>query len=128
MMARENMRIDKWLWCVRLFKSRSMAADACDRGWITMDGFIVKPSRAVRQGDTVQVKIPPMVKTIYIKELPPSRVSAKLLSGLIDDLTPDTEYEKLETFRQQMAASRPRGSGRPTKRERREIDQFFFDV
>ncbi|PID95283.1 MAG: RNA-binding protein [Bacteroidetes bacterium] len=123
----EEVRIDKWLWMVRLFKTRSIATEACKSGRITIDQVAVKPSRMVREGLTVMVSQPPITKTIAIKGIPRGRVGAKLVTLYLDDQTPEREYEKLQFLKEMKTEWRSRGSGRPTKKERREIDRLKED-
>ncbi len=117
-------RIDKYLWAVRLFKTRSQATDACRAGKVKIDQQAVKPSREIDTGMVITVQTGPILRTIRVKELLEKRVGAKLVSQYMEDLTPEEEYKKLEIARSQ-AGMRPHGKGRPTKKERREMDQWF---
>lgn len=118
------MRIDKFLWCVRLCKSRSMATDACDRGQVQLNGHAAKPSREVKVGDAFSVRVPPIQRTYRVIHLPTSRVGAKLVNGFMEETTTHNDLEKLDTARKVRAAHRDPGSGRPTKRDRRDMDRF----
>jgi ribosome-associated heat shock protein Hsp15 len=118
----DGLRIDKWLWATRLFKTRSQAADACRAGKVRMSDSPVKPSRELKTGDVIAVSFPPIVKTVKVVTLSRNRVSAKLVSGLMEDLTSPEEYAKLAIKKELDFEFRQRGFGRPTKRERREID------
>jgi ribosome-associated heat shock protein Hsp15 len=118
----EGIRIDKWLWSVRLFKTRSQATEACRSGKARMEGIIVKPSREVRPGDVISLSFPPMIRTVRVTAIPANRVSAKLVPGLMEDLTPPEEFEKLKLAHAPGFEYRERGIGRPTKRHRREIE------
>ena len=119
-----SVRIDKWLWAVRLFKTRNQAADACRGGKVKMDGLNVKASRDVNIGDIIEVQMGIFKKTVRVKVAAKNRVSAKLVPELAEDLTPKEEYEKLEMLRQLNHEKRDRGTGRPTKKDRREIDRL----
>jgi ribosome-associated heat shock protein Hsp15 len=118
------MRIDKFLWCVRLYKSRSMAADASDRGHVRSNGSEVKPSREVKPGDMIDIRVPPIMRSHRVLAIPKSRVGAKLVSELIEETTAWAELEKLELARKVRGAHRAAGSGRPTKRDRRDMEHF----
>ena len=118
----ESVRIDKWLWSVRLFKTRSQATDACRSGKVKIDDEPVKPSREVRTGQIISLHFGPLTKTVKVKELLQKRVGAKLVVNYMEDLTPEEEYQKLEVIRQNPFAKR---KGRPTKKERRDMDEWF---
>lgn len=124
-MQGKSVRIDKWLWAVRIFKTRSLATDACRSGKVIINAMEIKPSREVKYGDIIIVKTGPVKKTLKVLELLENRVSAKLVANYMEDLTPQEEYRKLEMIRDSRFVSRDRGAGRPTKRERREIDKSF---
>ena len=117
-------RIDKWLWAVRLYKTRSLATQACKAGRIKVDDQPVKPSREVKKDMIITVQAGPLVKTVKVLELLNNRVGAKLVNEYMQDLTPPEEYAKLELIKQQ-PFRRPRGTGRPTKKERRDIDTWL---
>jgi len=121
----ERDRIDKWLWAVRLFKTRSLATDACRSGSVEVSGQAAKPSRAVRPGEIVGVRQGLIQRTVVVRAVPPGRVGAKLVAAFCEDRTPPEEFEKARTHRVQQILARARGSGRPTKRERRLIDRLF---
>lgn len=121
----QNVRIDKWLWAVRIFKTRSKATEACKKGRIEIGDHPVKPSREIRPGDIVQVKMAPVTRTYKVLALAEKRMSAKLTGEFVEDITPPEEIELLETQKQMKWFSRKRGSGRPTKKERRNLDDFF---
>jgi len=120
----ESVRIDKWLWSVRLFKTRSQAAEACKGGKVKMEGKNVKPSREVKTGDIIEVNVNYIKKKVKVLQPAHNRVSAKLVPDLMEDLTPKEEYEKLEMMRQLNTERRERGAGRPTKKERRMIEKL----
>lgn len=119
------MRLDKFLWCVRLCKTRSIASDECAKGRVRLNEREAKPSAEVGPGDLVAVRQPPIWRIFEVKAIPPSRVGAKLLPDLIVDRTPWEELEKQEIARKVRAENRDPGSGRPTKRERRDIGRFL---
>ena len=127
-------RIDKWLWAARIFKTRSMAADACKNGRVTMGGVNVKPSRTIKMGDTVSVRKPPITYSFKVLKAIEMRVGAKLLSEVYENVTTPDQYELLEMTRISGFIDRARGTGRPTKKERRSLDAFlieddeFFDM
>jgi len=117
-------RIDKFLWSVRLYKTRSIAIEECKKGRVTVGGQPVKPAFPVSPGMTLSVRKPPVTYTYTVRGLPVSRVGAPLVINFITDITPQEEKDKLLAGK--MADGfRPRGSGRPTKRERRELDDFL---
>ncbi|MFO8001555.1 MAG: RNA-binding S4 domain-containing protein [Marinilabilia sp.] len=132
-MEEESVRIDKFLWAVRLFKTRSMAAEACKKGRITIEGQTVKSSRQIRRGDEISIKVPPAVKTYKVLDLSEKRMGAKLVPDFIEDITPKEETDLLDKARMIQKMDRPKGTGRPTKKERRDLDQLdnqgwgFFD-
>ncbi|HMC98105.1 MAG TPA: S4 domain-containing protein [Flavobacteriales bacterium] len=118
------MRIDKFLWCVRLFKTRSLATDAVRREQLMLGGRMVKPSAEVKVGDIIALREPPVWRSWVIEALPTSRVGAKLVPGLITERTSFEDLEKLELARLAKRQQRDPGDGRPTKRERRDLDRF----
>ena len=120
----EPIRIDKWLWAARLFKTRSLAADAIKGGKVKVDGNPVKPSREVKEGDVIQVQIEQLHKVVQVKTVIKNRVSAKQVPEVYADLTPKEEYERIEFMRAYKAEWRDRGAGRPTKKERRMIERL----
>jgi ribosome-associated heat shock protein Hsp15 len=121
----QPVRIDKWLWAVRVFKTRSMATDACRSGKVLIDGREVKPSREIKINDTIAVKINPhFTRTLVVLQSLTNRVGAKLVSEFASDITPPEEYEKLKFYNELNGEKRDRGIGRPTKKERRMIDKL----
>jgi ribosome-associated heat shock protein Hsp15 len=118
-------RLDKWLWAVRFFKTRPLATEACRRGTVTINGLVAKPARPVHAGEIVVVNQPVLTRTLRVVGVPPSRIGAKLLGEFIVELTPPEEFEKQRERGLQQVLARPKGTGRPTKRERRTIDRFF---
>ncbi|HJB84491.1 MAG TPA: RNA-binding S4 domain-containing protein [Candidatus Alistipes merdigallinarum] len=123
-----EVRLDKWLWAVRIFKTRSDAADACRTNKVLVNGSYVKPSREVRVGDTVTVKKMPVVYTYRVIALVSSRQPAKEVPNYAENLTPQEELDKLFVPKLTIFVQRDRGTGRPTKRERREIDSLMEEV
>ena len=117
-----GIRIDKWLWALRIFKSRSLASDACRSGKVKILDQAVKPSREVKAGDVISISLAPITKTVKVIALLGNRVSAKLVADFMEDLTPEEEYLKLKRSHDIDFEFRERGAGRPTKRERREIE------
>ena len=125
MAEEENIvRMDKWLWAARLFKTRSLAADAIKGGKVKVDDSPVKPSREVKVGDVIQVQIEQLHKVVEVKTVVKNRVSAKQVPEVYNDLTPKEEYERIEFMRAYKAEWRDRGAGRPTKKERRMIERL----
>lgn len=119
------MRVDKFLWCVRYFKTRSIATDACKQGKVRVNDAVVKPSREVYPTDKLSVRKNQINYQIEILDLPPSRVGAKLVNIYINDVTPKEEFEKLELLKYSQDYYRKKGTGRPTKKDRRELDDWF---
>lgn len=120
----EGLRIDKWLWAVRLFKTRSLASEACKSGKVSIGNIKVKPSREVKFEDVIVIHSTPMIRTVKVKGLTENRVSAKLVENYLEDLTPEEEYLKLKLKKEINYELRPRGLGRPTKKERRLIERL----
>ena len=121
----EVARIDKWLWAARIFKTRSIAADACKNGRVTIGGVNVKPSHIVKAGETVDVRKPPVTYSFRILKTIEQRVGAKLLPEIYENVTSQEQYELLEMNRISGFVDRARGTGRPTKKDRRALDDFF---
>lgn len=120
-----SVRIDKWLWAVRVFKTRSMASDACRSGKVQINDQEVKPSREVKIQDVVKVRVnPQFTRTLVVLKSLSNRVGAKLVPEFANDITPPEEYEKLKLINEMNAEKRDRGIGRPTKKERRMIDKL----
>jgi ribosome-associated heat shock protein Hsp15 len=124
MTALEKHRMDKFLWSVRVFKTRSLATEACNRGRILIDGIPVKPSRGVKSGDLILVRKMPVVYAYRVIGIPNSRVSAKQVPEFISDMTSAEEIGKLK-IKDAVFYSREKGSGRPTKKERRTLDRIL---
>lgn len=117
-------RIDKWLWAARVYKTRTLASDACKNGRITINGALAKPSRSVKVGDQVGVKKSPITYTFRVLQAIEKRVGAKLLPEVFENITPPEQYELLEMNRISGFIDRARGTGRPTKKDRRALDDF----
>ena len=122
---RDNVRIDKFLWAVRLFKTRSIAAEACKKGRVQINGTAVKSSRTVKEGDTIDVKTPPITRTYKVLAVAEKRMGAKLVPDFIKDITPEDQLEILEMTRLAYSQGRRKGLGRPTKKDRRDIERLF---
>lgn len=121
-------RIDKWLWAARIFKTRSLAADACKNGRVTFNGSTIKPSRMIKEGDTVNVKKSPITYSFKVLKAIEQRVGAKLIPEIYENVTDPKQYELLEMSRISGFVDRARGTGRPTKKERRALDAFVEPV
>ncbi len=117
-------RIDKWLWAARIFKTRSIAADACKNGRVMVGGTTVKPSRMLKEGETVNVRKPPITYSFKVLKTIEQRVGAKLLPEVYENVTTPDQYELLEMNRISGFIDRARGTGRPTKKDRRAMDAF----
>lgn len=126
-MIMQEQRIDKWLWAMRVFKTRTMATDACKKGRVTMGGAVVKPSRGVHEGDVIDVKKPPITYTFRVKALSNNRLGAKLVPDYLENITAPAQYELLEMTRISGFVDRRKGLGRPTKRDSRELSRFKED-
>jgi ribosome-associated heat shock protein Hsp15 len=125
-MSEESTRIDKWLWAVRIYKTRSQASEACKKGRVIVNGIQVKPSRIIKEGETVFIRKPPVVYTYKVKGLLQKRQSAKVAREYYEDLTSVEELNKLK-ISEKLFFSRVKGSGRPTKKERRTMDKLRGD-
>ncbi|MCD8296504.1 MAG: RNA-binding S4 domain-containing protein [Prevotella sp.] len=131
MEARAVARIDKWLWSARIFKTRSIAANACKNGRVMIEGQNVKPSHVIKPGVVIDVKKPPITYSFKVLTCIEQRVGAKLLAQVYENVTSAEQYNLLEMSRISGFVDRARGTGRPTKKERRSLDTFmepvFFD-
>lgn len=121
-------RIDKWLWAARIFKTRSIAADACKNGRVTLNGMNMKPSRTIKEGEVVSVKKPPVTYSFKVLKAIEQRVGAKLLPEIYENVTAPKQYELLQMSRISGFIDRAHGTGRPTKKERRALDAFVDPV
>lgn len=123
-----DARIDKFLWSVRIYKTRTIAAEAIKKGRISMGGTQVKASRTVKTGDTVDVRVPPATRSFKIIDIPRSRVGAKLVPNYITEVTAPDQLEIIELQKLAASMNRQKGLGRPTKKDRRDIDSYFGDI
>ena len=121
-------RIDQWLWAARIFKTRSIAADACKNGRVTLNGVNLKPSRTIKEGDVLSVKKPPVTYSFKVLKTIEQRVGAKLLPEIYENVTDPKQYELLQMSRISGFIDRAHGTGRPTKKERRALDAFVDPV
>ena len=121
----EGVRIDKWLWAVRIYKTRSQATEACKKGHITIDELPVKASREVHEGEIVKVRKSPITRSFKVLALTGKRMGAKLVPEFAEDVTPPDEIEILEMQKNMRWSTREKGTGRPTKKDRRDLDEFF---
>jgi len=119
-----HVRLDKWLWAVRLYKTRSQATEACKGGKIKIAGINAKPSREINEGDEIEIHTLGIIKKVRVKKAAKNRVSAALVPDLMEDLTSAEELEKLQMIRQLNYEKRLRGAGRPTKKDRRILDRL----
>ena len=120
----EQARIDKWLWAVRIYKTRSIAAEACKKGHVSIGDRTAKPAHNIRVGDIVNVKKAPITYSFRVLKCAENRVGAKLVPELMENITSQEQYEILEMSRISGFVDRARGTGRPTKKERRDLDHF----
>ena len=118
-------RLDKWLWAARIFKTRSIAADACKNGRITIGGVKQKASKMIKEGDIIEVRKPPITYAFKVLKAIQNRVGAKLVPEVLENVTPKEQLELLEMNRISGFVGRARGTGRPTKKERRDLDEFI---
>lgn len=118
-------RLDKWLWAARIFKTRSIAADACKNGRVTIAGVKQKASKMIKEGDVIEVRKPPITYAFKVLKAIQNRVGAKLVPEVLENVTPKEQLELLEMNRISGFVGRARGTGRPTKKERRDLDEFI---
>ncbi|MBK3518181.1 RNA-binding S4 domain-containing protein [Carboxylicivirga marina] len=123
-MAGASVRIDKYLWSVRLFKTRTIAAEACKKGKVMMNGISVKSSRTIKAGDEIEIRMPPITRRFKVLDVAEKRMGAKLTPDFIKDITPPDQFEMLELARLASNANRDRGMGRPTKKDRRDLEKL----
>lgn len=121
-------RLDKWLWAARIYKTRTLAADACKNGRVTINGAQAKPSRTVKAGDEIGVRKSPITYTFRVRQAIEKRVGAKLLTEVFENITPPEQYELLEMSHISGFIDRARGTGRPTKKDRRALDNFTAPI
>ncbi len=120
----DEVRVDKWLWAVRIFKTRTIAADVCKKGRVMIGGVAVKPSRNIRVGEVIEVRKPPVTYSFKVLALADKRMGAKLVPQFMENVTTPDQYEILELNKISGFVDRQRGTGRPTKKERRDLEQF----
>ncbi|MDR3269538.1 MAG: RNA-binding S4 domain-containing protein [Tannerella sp.] len=119
-----EVRIDKWMWATRLFKTRTLAAEACKKNRVSIGDVGVKPSRMIRVGEVLQIRKPPITFSFKVLDLSEHRMAAKLVPQYLENVTPAAQYELLEMSKISGFVDRARGLGRPTKKDRRELEQF----
>lgn len=122
-----EVRIDKWIWAVRLFKTRSLASEACKKKQVLINGISVKPSRSIKVDDVIQIKRPPVTFSFQVLQTSEKRMGAKLVPEFLKDVTPEDQIEILELQKINLHLKREKGSGRPTKKDRRDLEDFFGD-
>jgi len=120
-----GMRLDKWLWSVRLYRTRRLALEACKSGRVYLNGRVAKPSRSVECGDEIMARTPTFDRKVRVSGLPTGRIGANRVPEFLDDLTPQEEFHRGRKTLVEGILGRARGSGRPTKRDRREIDRLL---
>ena len=118
-------RIDKWMWAVRIFKTRTIAAEACKKGRISINGALAKAARMVKPGDVIQVRKPPVTYSFKVLQTIEKRVGAKLVPEMMENITAPEQYELLEMSKISGFVDRARGTGRPTKKDRRSMEEFI---
>ena len=123
-MAKTEERIDKWLWAMRIFKTRTIATEACKKGRVSLGDVIVKPSRMIKPGDIVKVRKPPVTYSFRVLALTENRLGARLVPDYVENITPKSELDLLEIVKISGFIDRRKGLGRPTKREGRELSKF----
>lgn len=123
-MGKSEVRVDKWLWATRVFKTRSIATDACKKGRVTISGMNVKPSHGVKIGDVINVRKPPITYSYEVIGLTENRVGAKLVPEYLKNITSKEQYDLLELTRISGFIDRQKGLGRPTKKEGRDLARF----
>ena len=117
-----EVRIDKWMWAMRIFKTRTLATEACKKNRVSIGGVSVKPSRMVKAGDRIAIRKPPVTYTFHVLNVTQNRMAAKLVPNFLENITPPEEYEILEMSKISGFVNRAKGLGRPTKKERRKLD------
>ena len=119
-----EVRIDKWMWATRLFKTRTIAVEACKKNRVSIGGVNVKPSRMIKVGDILQIRKPPITFSFKVLDVTEKRMGAKLVPQYLENVTPPEQYELLEMNKISGFVDRAHGLGRPTKKERRDLEQF----
>ena len=125
---KDEARLDKWLWAARIFKTRTIAAAACKKGQVSMKGAQLKPSRTIRVGDIIDVRKPPITYSFRVLQAIEKRVGAKLVPEVMENVTTPEQYELLEMVKISGFIGRAKGLGRPTKKDRRSLDEFTSDM
>ena len=120
----EEVRIDKWMWATRIFKTRTIAVEACKKGRISVKGVTIKPSRMIKVGEVIEVRKPPVTYSFRVLGLIDKRVGAKLVPQFLENVTPPEQYEILELSKISGFVNRAKGLGRPTKKDRRNLESF----
>ena len=120
-----EVRIDKWMWETRIFKTRTIALEYCKKNRVSVNDAPAKPSRMIKVGDIIQVRKPPVTYSFKVLDIPSNRVGAKLVPQYLENITPPEQYEILELQKISGFVDRARGTGRPTKKDRRELDDFM---
>ena len=120
----DTVRIDKWLWAVRIFKTRSLAAEECKKGRVMINNVTVKPSREVKVGEIIFVRKAPITFQYKVLQLADKRMGAKLVPEFMENVTPESEFEVIEMQKYMQWSNRDKGTGRPTKKDRRDLDDF----
>lgn len=123
-MENKEARIDKWLWAARIFKTRTIAAAACKKGQVSIQGAVLKPSRMVKVGDVIDVRKPPITFSFRILKAIERRIGAKLIPEVLENVTSPDQFELLEMSKISGFVNRAKGTGRPTKKERRNLEEF----
>jgi ribosome-associated heat shock protein Hsp15 len=124
-MSDKGSRLDKWLWATRVFKTRTQATDACKSGHVKINDQTVKPAHEVKVGEVISIKLGVIEKTVKVLGMLERRVSASVAKTYIEDLTPPEEYQKLRRPEYQPVFFRPKGSGRPSKKDRRDLQKLL---
>jgi len=119
-----EVRIDKWMWATRIFKTRTIAVEACKKNRVMINNVSVKPSRMIKVGDVIQVRKPPVVYSFRVLQLIEKRIGAKLVPEFLENITPKEQYDLLELNKISGFIDRAKGTGRPTKKDRRSLDEF----
>lgn len=131
-MAKAEVRIDKWTWAMRIFKTRTIATEACKKGRVTLgsgdSAVIAKPARMIKVGDIVNIRKPPVTYSFRVLALTENRLGAKLVPEYMENITPQSQYDLLEVVKISGFVDRRKGLGRPTKREGRELSKFTENV
>lgn len=123
-----EVRIDKWLWAVRIFKTRTIAVEACKKNRVSVNGAVIKPSRMIKVGDVIDVRKPPVTFTFKVLDLTSNRLGAKLVPDYLENITAPEQYEIMELKKISGFIDRAKGTGRPTKKDRRDLDEMAIPL